>query len=419
MKILYVCPDTGIPVLGGKGGAVHVREMVAAFDRAGHQVVLAAPYGRKSPWEPQAELAGRFLQIPVEADTFRTFQTLAGYLDRLGASDSLAKDVLRMLYDKDLEAALVRSFASYAPDFIYARLALFSGGLVEAARQIGCPLLVEVNAPLAAEQATYRGGALAELAARAEAQLLRGADAVLTVSAPLKEHVTGCGVAPGRVHVVPNGIDPGLFAPAAPDAALRARWNIPEGPVIGFVGGLRPWHGVEVLPDLLARLARKHPGAALVIVGDGPLRGSLEQALAALGLRDRAVFTGARSHEEIPALIRLFDVALAPYPPLDHAFYFSPLKLFEYMACGVPVVASRSGQIAEVVEDGASGLLYAPGDFEGLAAACDRLFSDPVLRRTMGGRAARTIHESYTWDHNARRAVQIAAEIAARRTAES
>lgn len=402
-------------MLGPKGGAVHVREMVAAFTRAGHQVIVAAPAGRKSPWELPAQMAGEFAPVPVSPETDRAYRALAGYLERIGDSDSLARDLRRMLYDLDLEAALVRSYANHAPDFIYARSALFSTAPVYAARQLGCPLLVEANAPIAAEQEAYRGGTLAALGGRAEATLLSGADAVLTVSSALKEHVVGCGVDPARVHVVPNGIDATLFAPAEPDRALRERWKVPEGPVVGFVGGLRPWHGVEVLPELLARLRARHPNAALIIVGDGPLRATLEESLGRLGLRGRAVFTGAIPHEQIPGLIRLFDVALAPYPPVGHAFYFSPLKLFEYMACGVPVVASNAGQIAEVLEHGVNGLLHPPGDFDALVAACDQLLSDPARRREMGKHAARRIHDTYTWDHNARRAVDIASGIAEKR----
>lgn len=408
MKILYLCPDLGIPVLGGKGGAVHVREMAAAFSRAGNHVIVAAPRARRSLWEPMAELSGEFLKIDFSPETEHAYRAISAFLARVGEKDSFARDIRRMLYDMDLEAELVRMFGRRGPDFIYARCALLSTAPANAARAIGCPLLVEVNAPISAEQEAYRGGTLAGLGARAEAALLRGADAVLTVSAALKEHVVGFGVDPERVHVVPNGIDPGLFAPGPPDPAVRTRWGIPEGPILGFVGGLRPWHGVEALPPLLDHLTSRHPGVALVIVGDGPLRARLEQEFGQRGLSGRAIFVGSVQHEQIPALIRLFDVALAPYPPLDHAFYFSPLKLFEYMACGVPVVASRSGQIGEVVEHGVHGLLYPPGDFEALAAACDKLLADAARRSDMGARAARHIHQAYTWDHNAARAVKLA-----------
>lgn len=125
-----------------------------------------------------------------------------------------------------------------------------------------------------------------------------------------------------------------------------------------------------------------------------------------------AVFTGSLPHEDVADLIRQFDVALAPYPRREHSFYFSPLKLFEYMACGAPVVAAAAGQITEVVRDGESGLLYPPGDAEALLAACDRLLTDPALRRRLGETAAKDVHAQYTWDGNAARVIDVARSVA-------
>jgi glycosyltransferase involved in cell wall biosynthesis len=119
----------------------------------------------------------------------------------------------------------------------------------------------------------------------------------------------------------------------------------------------------------------------------------------------------------VAALIHRFDVALAPYPRPAHDFYFSPLKLFEYMACGAPVVAASLGQIGEVVSDGETGLLYPPGEFDALVASCERLLEDPDLRRRMGRAAAKEIHGRYTWDHNAARVIDLAQDfMAAQRT---
>jgi glycosyltransferase involved in cell wall biosynthesis len=127
------------------------------------------------------------------------------------------------------------------------------------------------------------------------------------------------------------------------------------------------------------------------------------------------VFTGWLPHEEVAAVIRRFDVALAPYPRPKHDFYFSPLKLFEYMACGVPVVAGRLGQIEEVVRDGETGLLYPPDEPEALTTACDRLLTTPNLRHRLGSAAAKDVHGRYTWDHNAERVVELARSLIAAR----
>jgi glycosyltransferase involved in cell wall biosynthesis len=413
MRILYLCPDLGIPVLGRKGASVHVRGLVAALCRAGHSVVLSAPLVNKSPWEEPASTEARLLHLPPSANSTTAFLILKSFNQMLGVENSLPGELRRILYNQDMVMQLMRRFEHDPPDFIYERASLHATAGVSLARELRAPRLVELNAPLALEQSVYRATGLGELAVQAERYTLLQADAVLTVSAALRDHAMSLGVAFERVHVVPNGVDPSLFQPCLPDAAVRQRWGLDGGPVLGYVGGLRRWHGVEALPPLLERLGQTYRDLRLVIVGNGPLRGELERDLRKEGLTRSVLFTGARPHEEVAALISQFDVALAPYAHLDHAFYFSPLKIFEYMACGVPVVAAASGQIAEVVHDGATGLLYPPGDLEALTAACDRLLADSALRQQLGHAGAREIHSRYTWDHNAARVTELACSLMA------
>ena len=276
------------------------------------------------------------------------------------------------------------------------------------------PLILELNAPLAQEQASYRATSLGDLAARAERWILSQASAVVVVSNELREHVVSQGVDQSRVHVLPCGVDPGLFRPGMRDPETRARWGLDSELVLGFVGGLRPWHGVKVLPTLLSRLIQQHKDLRLMIVGDGPLRGELENELRKRDLMGNTVFTSALPQNEVAKVIRHFDVALAPYPRLEHAFYFSPLKLFEYMACGIPVVAAAVGQIKDVVRDGETGLLYQPEDVDALASACNRLLADSALRQRLGQAAARETLERYTWDHNAARVIELARSLIAK-----
>src|SRR5438128_6825336 len=376
MKILYLSSDLGIPVLGQKGASVHLRGLVTAFVRAGHSVVLAAPLLNKSPWEGPAKLDVSLLHLPPSADTVNAVLALKSFNEMLGVANPLPGELRRILYNQEVVTQLKRRFEHDPPDFIYERASLYGTAAVTLSRELNVPLVVELNAPLAVEQSAYRATGLGELAAQAERWALLQADAVLTVSVPLRDYVVSLGVEPGRLYVIPNGVDPALFQPGPPDPRARARWGLGNGPVLGFVGGLRPWHGVDVLPTLLERLVQRYRGLRLVIVGDGPLRGALEHTLKERGLTRSVVFTGWLPHEEVAELIRQFDVALAPYSKPEHAFYFSPLKLFEYMSCGIAVAVAGLGQIAEVVQDGETGLLYPPGELDGLTVACDRLLAD-------------------------------------------
>jgi glycosyltransferase involved in cell wall biosynthesis len=416
MKILYLCPDLGIPVLGRKGAAVHVREMVAAFERASHKVVLAAQMLNKSPWEKSAQIETPVLQVRPSSSAGAAVLTLKEFNELIGVENSAPGELRRILYNKELEVELTRRFENDPPDFIYERGSIYATAGVCLARNLGVPLIVELNAPLAVEQNAYRATSLGTLSAQTERWTLQKADALVVVSSELRQHVVSLGIESARIHVLPNGVNAAQFHPAPHDEVLRSRMNLDGGAVIGFVGGLRPWHGAEVLPELLERLASKYPKARLVIAGDGPLRGELERGLEQRGLRSRTVITGLLSHEEIPPLIRQFDVALAPYSRLDHPFYFSPLKLFEYMACGVAVVAAGLGQIAEIVRDGETGLLYPPGDTEALAERCARLLENDVLRKEIGRAAANLVHNRFTWDKNAQYISKLANELISAKT---
>ena len=176
---------------------------------------------------------------------------------------------------------------------------------------------------------------------------------------------------------------------------------------MGFVGTLKPWHGVEDLIEAFADLHRRDPHTRLVIVGDGPQRPKLMLKTAAHGIENAVDFRGAVALSEIPTMLASMDVAVAPYPPLEN-FYFSPLKLFEYMAAGRSIVAASIGQIRQLISDGTTGLLYPPGDTAALAASLDRLRADPGLRRRLGDEARRVVTRDHTWHSVIRRIFELA-----------
>jgi glycosyltransferase involved in cell wall biosynthesis len=264
--------------------------------------------------------------------------------------------------------------------------------------------VLEVNAPLAEEAARHRSLALPGLAGYLQRERWRNATLLLAVSRELAGTIVEAGADPARVRVLPNGYDDAVFRPRAHTARADAPFTV------AFVGSLKPWHGADRLVEAFLRLLRAADADwRLLLIGDGPaaaqLRGRLERS-APVGSFE---MTGAVAHAEVPARLAAADVAVAPYPPSED-FYFSPLKVVEYAALGLPIVASRIGQIAELLVDGKSALLTEPGDVDGLAVALRRLRADAALRTALGSAARDTVRDR-TWDRVAARALEWIAEI--------
>jgi glycosyltransferase involved in cell wall biosynthesis len=166
---------------------------------------------------------------------------------------------------------------------------------------------------------------------------------------------------------------------------------------VGFVGTLKPWHGLHSLVEAFEMLHTHEPGVRLLVVGDGPERAFLEDDLAARGLAQTAHLIGAVDPDEVPGLLASMDVAVAPYTG-EGAFYFSPLKVYEYMAAGLPVVAGKIGQLDGLIVDGVNGLLVEPGNPAALAGALHVLKNNVMLRERLGRAARETVLRGHTWD---------------------
>ncbi|HEX9037920.1 MAG TPA: glycosyltransferase family 4 protein [Ktedonobacterales bacterium] len=392
MRILYLCADFGIPVRGFKGASVHVREVASALTQLGHEVAILTPKVGEGN-----EVRARLIPVPAPP--------LAPALERglrligkpFGSGKRLAREARELVYNRTMSRAATAFAADWPADCVYERYALFGLAGAEVAKRLGVPHILEVNAPLRLERQRAAGLALEWPARWLERSIFGGADRVLCVSDAMADYVRARGAPSERVEVQPNAVDVDRFWPddRAPD--LRARLGYAPGDVvIGFTGSLKPWHGVESLVEAVAHLRDDLPQARLLIVGDGPARATIERAMAEWRVEDITTLAGKVAHADIPAYLAAMDITVAPYGETPN-FYFSPLKIFEYMAAGRPVVASRLGQIAEILDDKETGLLYPPGDVAALAARLRALTSHPSLRSELGMRGANKARAQYTW----------------------
>ena len=394
MKILYINLDRGIPVLGDKGASVHVRSFITAAARLGHEVALVCPVlGAGNPPPP-----GRLLELPYEADPVTVMaQPAPSQAVRMPSSDIvIRREKSRLIYDLSAPSRICAALdkIGFRPDIVYERHALFHRAGVSVAAQYGVPRLLEVNAPLIDEQRKYRGLHMETAARAAEIESYRGANAIVAVSDAVAAYVEAVLGRPGKVHVVPNGVDLEQFALGrSPDCAVRRRLGSGPALTIGFIGSFKPWHGVGFLLEVFASLASEHPNLRLVAVGEGPERESILARTRTLGLTDRVILPGRVAHAQIPDWLEAMDLTVAPYLPQDD-FYFSPLKIIESLAAGRAVVAPRIGQIEAIIDDHVTGRLYTPGDASECRAALSALVNDPALLESMGVNAKRRVLRS-------------------------
>jgi glycosyltransferase involved in cell wall biosynthesis len=382
MQLVYLNADSGVPLLGPKGASVHVREMLTALDPRVEG--LTAVTARLRPRRARDRVAVPH-DVAPPCPTVELLEEGASSFPSLLASNDAADLALRVLHDQG------------RLDALYERYSLWSVAGAQAAYRWGIPWILEVNAPLVDEAARHRDLSLRSVATFLERRLLSEASSVVTVSDELRLHVVARGAAPERVTVLPNGYNAGMFRDVAKDSSERPF-------TVAFVGSLKPWHGLDILADAFRRIHATGE-CRLIIVGDGPYRDELAARLRGELSESSFNLVGAVPHEQIPTLLRNADVAVAPYPALD-CFYFSPLKIIEYCAMGLPVVASRVGQIAEMLTDDESALLVEPGSPKALAEALARLRSDPALRQRLG-RAARRVAAGRSWGDLANRVVSL------------
>ena len=372
MRIAYILADPGIGLFGSKGASVHAQEMIRSFRQLGHHVtVYCTKRGDRAEDSTTEAVPQDLRDLPVFV------VPVAGVKGAAAREQAVARSAERM--------AALAGEGHY--DLIYERYALFSAAGAAVAESTAAPLIVEVNAPLLSEQSTHRSLHDVAAAQRTTERSFAAATLISCVSAEVADWARSLAAqtapAASPVIVTPNGVNTARFLPGGPRADKQF--------TVGFLGTLKPWHGTELLLEAFAGApAADRDNWRCEILGDGPQRHQLEQLAVQLGISDHVRFHGALAPEQVPTALAAWNVAVAPYPQPEssQSHYFSPMKVYEYLAAGLPTVASAVGELPQIIDDGVTGVLVPGSDVPALAAALAQLAGDGELRADLG-RAAR------------------------------
>lgn len=308
-----------------------------------------------------------------------------------------------------LADAIVRLARDWRPDVLHAHSpALCGRAAIKAGQALGIPVVYEIRAfweDAAVGNGTGRAGSVKYRLTRAlEDGVVGDADAVFTICHGLRDDLVSRGHPAGKIGLSPNGVDLSLFGePPQRDDALAAELGICEGPVIGFIGSFYDYEGLDDLIAAMPRFAARHPGAALLLVGGGPVEGALRAQAAASPLAASIHFTGRVPHAEVERFYSLVDVLAYPRKASRLTELVTPLKPLEAMAQGRLVAASDVGGHRELIADGRTGTLFAPDDPAALADALADLVSDRASWPAMAARARNHVREHHDWARNIRR----------------
>jgi len=383
MKILYITLED---ISLHKGSVVHIREIVEGLRNQGHEIGLMArardPYDRVdhfynlNPFRSRLPKGLRNKTSAILLSFVLMFFLLFKVLRRYD-----------LLYARDYHTVI----ASFLPRILWRKKLVF-----------------EVNG-LASEERKLRGDSFVNglsvwILRCGERLATRWSDAIVSVTPQLASFLMDHYCCKSeKVKVVSNGVNTKVFRPIDDEVLLaktREELGIsPEHRVVAFVGNLAPWQGVEYLIEMAPSLLKEMSQISFLVVGDGPMRGELEAAVNRGGLRNHFVFAGMVNYEKIPIYINMADLCVLPKRRLKSGY--SPLKLFEYMACGKPIVASRVEGLDFIEKEGV-GRLVEPEDANSLKLGILGLLREPQKRAAMGQMGLQMARERFDWEAKVR-----------------
>ena len=381
LRILYVA--SAVEVNGTSGGSTHVQEVACGLTSLGHEVMVLARQ--------------------VSGQNLSRLECGAGF-QRL----SLPKELALLG-----RTQILKAFRAFKADVVMERFYNFAGGGIWLAHRQGLPCLLEVNAPMVDPPGALKSKLDRLMFGLMRRWAVRQANWASAIVTPLASTVP-VEVARDKICELPWGANVQRFTPdlrdsprAMPDALAQEFGLQSKGQVVVFLGSFRAWHGVRHFAEAARAMVASGSNMSFLAVGGGPELEPVKEAVSRWDLpQGRLIFTGSQPHDKIPDILALADIGVAPfhldvYPPLKiFGFYWSPLKVFEYMASGLPVVTIDVRPLNTIVRHEQEGLLYTSGDVNGLVNALRRLETDPGLVVKLGTNARTRVVQNYSWERH-------------------
>ncbi len=366
-------------------------------------------------WEVSSNLAKLGHEVYVMATTRKKLNGMTSYIQRKKEQTNIAKLVYKIKYFTTLFLQ-GRYF-----DVMYTRnpgIGLL-GLLIK--RIYGSKLVLELNGLVSEDWGVEKkvpgiNGVLQKAQMKFEDSLeifvAKKADAVVTVTQGIKDILIERGLDENKVNVIPNGANIDLFKPIENPTVLnrlRIKYNINDNaPIIMFLGSIESYQGIEYLINGAPSVLKTIPNTMFLIVGDGQAKDELIELTKKIGVSDKFIFTGIIPYEDVPLYINLAEVCVAPFIlSRNDRIGLSPLKVYEYLACKKPVIASNIKNVADLLKSSNSGISVKPEDSDELANSIIKLLKDELLRKEMGRNGREFVVNNYSWKRAAIKTAQI------------
>lgn len=393
MKILYYSPHPHLNLSDPAGYGTHMREMIKAFKELGHDVETLIMGG-----EDRVETIGS------NEDDLSGGTNIKDFIKSFSSQYIwyTLRDLRLILFDKKAEKELKTIVKVYKPDLIYERCNYLQLSGIKVADKYEIDHALEVNSPYLEETVLLGKGnsLMRKWAKKRERDQIKGTKLIVTVSSTLKKYFSEkYNVHMDKFIVTPNGFNfKKINVNRTRIDSINEKYNLSGKKVIGFVGSIFKWHGLDNLIEAFNEIDNKN--SKLLIVGYGEYLEELRITAAELERKDDIIFTGEIEQNEVFNYIEVMDICVAP----NAAWYQSPIKLFEYGAMGKPIIASKTEPIKEVLENGKDGVLIDVTDNAtlNLCSALNQMLDNLEKYKNMGDTFKQKVRNEFTWKINAR-----------------